>query len=106
MNFKRLHLCEFFNNLLLVCYTFVAPISVMLCCSCNGCNVACKHHMLRNPVSPICQRRVNTLPLCVNSLTDLSHHCVLSIVSNGLVNQTRYGLTDDYVSLAVEVNNS
>lgn len=84
----------------------------MQCCSCNGCNAVCKQCVCSHAKKPFFtylpknNKCANTLPLCVNSLTDLSCHCVLSIVSNGLVNQTRYGLTDNYVSLAAEVNNS
>ena len=49
---------------------------------------------------------VNTLPLCVSSVTGLSCNCVLPIVGNGLVNQAKNDLTNVHVSLAAEVTNS
>ena len=49
---------------------------------------------------------VNTLPLCVNSVTGSSHNCVPHIMGDGLVNQAKNGLANVHVSLAVEMISS
>ena len=49
---------------------------------------------------------VNTLLLRVNSVIDLSRNYVLSIMGDGLVNWAKNSLTNDYMSLAAEVNDS
>ena len=48
---------------------------------------------------------INAFPLCVNSVTDSSHNCVLPIVDDGLVKQAKNGLTNVHVNLAAEVTN-
>ena len=48
---------------------------------------------------------VNTFPLCVNSVTDSSRNCVLPIVGDGLVKQTKKSLTNFHMNLAAEVTN-
>ena len=46
---------------------------------------------------------VNTLLLRANSVIDSSRNCVLPIVGDGLVKQTKNGLTNAHVNLASEV---
>ena len=77
----------------------------MPCCTCNGRNAVCKRCVCSRAKKPCStclplkdNRCVNTLPLRVNSVIDSSGSCVLPIVGDGLVKQTKNGLTNAHVN--------
>ena len=83
---------------------------MMPCCTCNGRNAVCKRCVCARAKKPCStclplkdNRCVNTLPLRVNSVIDSSRNCVLPIAGDGLVKQTKNGLTNAHVNLAAEV---
>ena len=83
------------------------------CCSCNEHNAVCKRCMCAHAKKPCSthlpikdNKYVNTLLLCVNSVTDLAHNYVLFVMGDGLVNRAKNGLTNDHMSLAAKVNDS